>query len=63
MIRRSRWLKLETLERRQMLHGGGGEELGNFTLTDVNESSPTYDQPVSPSQFSGTTAWYFIHST
>ena len=53
----------ESLELRRMLHGGGGEEVGNFTLTDVNASSSTYQQPVSLSQFSGTTAWYFIHST
>ena len=56
----------EGLEHRKMLAGdgvGAGEPVAEFSLQDVNPTSPTFGQGVSPSQFSGTTAWYFIHST
>lgn len=63
----SRRLRHEALESRQLLHGGGvgaaGEPVDDFALADVNPTSPTFGQNVSPSQYSGTTAWYFIHST
>lgn len=36
----------------------------DFSLLDVNEKSPTFDQNVSPRQFEGKiSAWYFGHST
>ena len=36
----------------------------DFTLTDVNPASPSYNQPVSPrSQLGKVSAWYFGHAT
>ena len=36
----------------------------DFTLTDVNPSSSSYNQPVSPrSQLGKVSAWYFGHAT
>ena len=65
-----RRLHHEALETRRLLDGTGlmlaaeGEPLGNFALSDVNESSPSFNQLVSPRDFLGqTTAWYFGHST
>lgn len=39
-------------------------EVPNFALTDVNPTSPTYNQPVSPRDELGkVSAWYFGHAT
>jgi len=36
----------------------------DFTLTDVNPNSSSYNQPVSPrSQLGKVSAWYFGHAT
>jgi len=46
--------------------GGAAEpegKLPDFTLFDVNPTSATYDVAVSPSDYSGSTAWYFGHAT
>jgi len=56
----------ESLEGRRMFDGSGlaaGEPQPSFDLVDVNSTSPTFNQEVSPGDFSGTTAYYFIHST
>ena len=63
----------EQFEMRRMLHGGVddgaeaegiGESISSFDLLDVNPTSSTYNQVVSPSDFSSqTTLWYFGHST
>ena len=62
----TRLLHHEPLESRQLLDASGiaaGEPVAEFSLLDVNPTSPTYNQRVSTSDFEGTTAWYFIHST
>lgn len=52
--------QFEQLESRQML----AQTVADFGLMDVNESSSTYDQPVSPRDFVGeVSGWYFGHST
>ncbi len=61
-----RRLHHEALESRQMLDASGiaaGEPVADFQLLDVNATSSTFNTEVSPRDFSGTTAWYFIHST
>lgn len=41
-----------------------GEGLADFSLTDVNATSATFDTEVSvASQRGGVSAWYFGHST
>ena len=40
-----------------------GEVVSSFSLKDVNPSSSTYKDSVSPNTFSTATAWYFGHST
>ncbi len=41
-----------------------GEPVPDFSLEDVNPSSPTGGQPVSPRDHIGvTSAWYFGHAT
>ncbi len=63
-------LLLESLEPRRMLHGddsaheGGttidAEAAPEFLLTDVNPTSSTYQQLVSPRDFVGqVSGWYF----
>lgn len=38
--------------------------LSDFSLTDQNETSATYGQAISPSDYRGmATAWYFGHAT
>lgn len=66
-----RRLRLEMLEARHLLHGvgempgsvaGEGETapMADFTLPDVNPTSPTADQNVSPRDWLGhVSAWYF----
>jgi hypothetical protein len=68
--RRSRRLGVEKLEQRQMLDGGGvvlyaplaeGESapMPDFSLTDRNSTSPTYQQSVSPRDYLGqVSGWY-----
>jgi hypothetical protein len=67
---RSRRLGVEKLEQRQMLDGGGavlyaplaeGESsaMPDFSLTDRNSTSPTYQQSVSPRNYLGrVSGWY-----
>jgi hypothetical protein len=71
-------LKFEILDARQLLHAGElaevavmgaaeGEDpvpMPDFSLTDVNSTSATYNQPVSPRDLLQTvSAWYFGHAT
>ncbi len=52
--------RLEELESRHMLT----EVVPDFHLVDVNATSPTYNQSVSPRDFLGqVSAWYFGHAT
>jgi hypothetical protein len=40
------------------------EMVPDFTLTDVNLTSSSYDQPVSPRDYLGqVSGWYFGHAT
>ena len=51
-------LRTEALEERVLF------AVPDFSLIDVNETSPTYNQSVSPRDFMGeVSAWYFGHST
>lgn len=66
-----RRLTLEALEWRQMLHGsdllaaeGETEPVADFSLVDVNPTSETYDQEVSPRDYlGGVSAYYFGAAT
>jgi hypothetical protein len=62
-----RILRHESLETRNLLAASGmgaGEPLADFQLVDTNPTSASYNQMVSPSDFSGqTSVWYYIHST
>ena len=61
---RSRKLAVIPLEKRLMLAGDMGAPLPDFELIDVNESSSTYDQSVSPRDLLGqVTGWYFGYAT
>ena len=63
------------LETRRLLHGalpeafvaegeGAGEAVADFSLLDVNSTSATYDQGVSPRDYlQQVSAWYFGHAT
>ena len=43
---------------------GAGEMMPEFNLMDVNPTSSTYQQSVSPRDFlGGASGWYFGHST
>ena len=54
----SEGLSIEWLESRRLL------AVTPFSLEDVNPTSATYGQMVSPADFAGqTSAWYFAHST
>ena len=61
-----RYLAHEALENRLLLDASGfgaGEPVEDFSLLDVNATSPTYNQKVSPRDFDGvTTAWYLTRS-
>lgn len=68
---------MERLEARQMLHGGDDfvgqpladtvelpEPVADFSVVDVNPSSASYDQPVSPRDYLQTVSgWYFGNAT
>ena len=66
-------LQIETLEMRRAMYGANVLDLGegevgsfvdDFSLTDVNPNSVTFNQPVSPRDFlQHASAWYFGHST
>ncbi len=57
-VNRRRRLSAEALEDRLMM------TVPDFSLIDVNTTSPTYMQAVSPRQFMGqVSGWYFGHST
>lgn len=66
MRTKGQMLRLEMLETRRFLDGGAlgaaGEPAPDFTLTDVNPTSSTYNQPVQLSANSGNTAVYFTHA-
>ncbi len=54
----------EVLEERLMLDGVGGAAQPDFHLTDVNASSDTSGQAVSPRDYlEQVSAWYFGHAT
>lgn len=61
----------EQLESRTLLDGSGGllpltsgVPVPDFSLIDVNTTSSTYNQAVSPRDYVGTmTGWYFGHAT
>jgi len=70
--------RFESLEARRVMYGAdllgadllGGAEgeagsvVADFSLTDVNPNSVTFNQTVSPREFlQSATAWYFGHST
>lgn len=71
----SRRPRLETLESRRLLHGGvdslvaepaEGEDapMPDFSLVDVNQTSPTHGQLVSPrDRLQEVSAWYFGHGS
>jgi hypothetical protein len=51
-------LRIESLESRRLL------AVTPFSLEDVNPTSQTFGQAVSPADYAGqTSAWYFAHST
>jgi hypothetical protein len=68
-----RTLRMESLESRRVLDAslaadlsaeGEGQPAADFQLPDVNSTSPTFGQQVSPRDYLGqTSAWYFGHST
>lgn len=59
--RRFRSIAFESLESRCLLHG---DPVAQFSLMDVNETSDTYGQAVSPADYLGkTSGWYFGHAT
>ena len=74
-VRTRRVLRVEALEARHLLHGGlgfpaagGGEgeasPMPDFSLADVNPSSPTSAEAVSPRDYlQQVSAWYFGHAT
>ena len=54
----------EVLEERLMLDGVGVDAQPDFHLTDVNTTSSTFDQDVSPRDYlEEVSAWYFGHAT
>ena len=61
---------VESLEFRHMLAAtnasmtDGVDQVADFALLDVNPTSATYNQTVSPRDYLGqVSAWYFGHST
>ena len=73
MMKRRRQLYCEQFEARLYLDGAGiadvadfaeGEPEPGFSLPDVNSTSPSFGQDVSPSDHLGhASAWYFGHAT
>jgi hypothetical protein len=71
----SRKIGLEVLESRILADSGIGNGsvfegitigaiVPDFTLPDINPTSPSFNQIISPSDYQGTvSAWYFGHST
>jgi hypothetical protein len=54
----------EVLEERLMLDGVGVDAQPDFHLTDVNTTSSTFGQDVSPRDYlEEVSAWYFGHAT
>ncbi|MEC7557062.1 MAG: hypothetical protein VX311_03070 [Planctomycetota bacterium] len=54
----------EVLEERLMLDGVGVDAQPDFHLTDVNDTSSTSGQDVSPRDYlEEVSAWYFGHAT
>ncbi len=60
----------ETLEPRRLLYAavaegeGVGEIAADFSLVDLNPTSHTYNQPISPRDYlNGASLWYFAHAT
>ena len=46
------------------LFDAGSQPVADFSLVDVNTTSPRFDTPVSPRDYIGrVTAWYFGHAT
>lgn len=72
---RSSVLAVESLEAREMLHGGDvaevqlvaegeGELVPDFSLLDVNATSSRFNQSISPRDYLGqVSGWYFGHAT
>ncbi|MFK7738483.1 MAG: hypothetical protein AB8B50_20830 [Pirellulaceae bacterium] len=67
-----RRLRVEMLETRRVLDGAGwsvfpegeGASVPDFTLEDVNATSASYEQSVSPRDYlEQVSAWYFGHSS
>ena len=67
MIRKTirRPTTFQRLEPRNLLAGDGlFQAVHEFSLPDVNPTSATYGQDVSPSDYVGkVSAWYFGHAT
>ena len=73
--RTRRRLLIDPLESRQLLTAdaivavnevaeGESNLVADFSLTDVNPNSATYNQSISPRDYLGqTSVWYFGHST
>ncbi len=68
--------RMESLESRQLLHGGTTTDtelvaegeldqiVPDFSLVDVNATSDLHNQSVSPRDYlGGVSAWYFGHAT
>lgn len=65
--------RFEQLESRQMMYGGvyldaeaedAAQRMPDFALLDVNSTSETYDQNVSPRDFlQQVSGWYFTYAT
>ena len=54
----------ELLEERLMLSGVGANAQPDFPLTDINDTSQSFDTFVSPRDYlEEVSAWYFGHST
>ena len=72
MLNRKNWRRplVETLELRNLLAATGSPQVAenelvtDFALLDVNPTSSTYNQTVSPRDYLGqVSAWYFGHAT
>ena len=68
-----RRMRFEQLEARRVFHGAdlfdvgegeAGQVVDDFSLTDVNPTSATFDEPLSPRDFlDQATGWYWGHAT
>lgn len=67
---------MESLEARQLLHGGTAADaemvaegeldqvVPDFSLVDVNATSSRFNENISPRDYTGgVSAWYFGHAT